>query len=90
MASNIEYANDRCFTFEKRHFKDKPKNETQMPVLFSGYKRTPEIFVATLVMGIAVIVAFAYLRKNAWNYGRLALLHRKRSTWYKWKTGYNV
>ncbi|KAG1654673.1 CSC1-like protein 2 [Nymphon striatum] len=50
-------------------------------VLSSGYAGIPENLLINIIGWIILLLLFSVLRKKAWNYGRIALVHLKEQRW---------
>ncbi|CAM1292566.1 TMEM63C (predicted) [Pycnogonum litorale] len=50
-------------------------------VLSSGYSGIPENLLVNCIGWLLLILLFTILRKKAWNYGRIALVHLKEQRW---------
>ncbi|KAF0306501.1 CSC1-like protein 2 [Amphibalanus amphitrite] len=50
-------------------------------IIYGGYEGVPLNLGANVVLWLALIFLFSLLRKSAWNYGRLALVHKNERRW---------
>lgn len=50
-------------------------------VVYGGYEGVPMNLGVNLLGWMSLIVLFSLLRKSAWNYGRLALVHKNERRW---------
>ncbi|XP_046651573.1 calcium permeable stress-gated cation channel 1-like isoform X3 [Daphnia pulicaria] len=55
----------------------RPKNSSMLVIIPGGYEGIPQNLCINFVAWICLIILFSVLRKNAWNYGRMALLQRR-------------
>ncbi|KAK2588392.1 hypothetical protein KPH14_004400 [Odynerus spinipes] len=75
---------------------DPPSPEICMPVRRSNttiitdlYAGIPENLVLNFIGFVLLVILFGLLRKKAWNYGRLALLHKSNNRWMELFYGNN-
>ncbi|XP_046455998.1 calcium permeable stress-gated cation channel 1-like isoform X4 [Daphnia pulex] len=59
----------------------RPKNSSMLVIIPGGYEGIPQNLCINFVAWICLIILFSVLRKNAWNYGRMALLQRRERRW---------
>lgn len=55
----------------------RPKNSSHLVIIPGGYEGIPQNLTINVIAWICLIILFSVLRKNAWNYGRMALLQRR-------------
>lgn len=59
----------------------RPKNSSHLVIIPGGYEGIPQNLTINVIAWICLIILFSVLRKNAWNYGRMALLQRRERRW---------
>ncbi|XP_011049101.1 PREDICTED: CSC1-like protein 2 isoform X1 [Acromyrmex echinatior] len=84
------------YTYENITVRDGPSADTCIP--FPRYNRTiitdvyagiPENLLLNAIGFLLLVILFGLLRKKAWNYGRLALLHKSDNRWMELFYGVN-
>ncbi|XP_018050960.1 PREDICTED: CSC1-like protein 2 [Atta colombica] len=84
------------YTYENITVHDGPSADTCIP--FPRYNRTiitdvyagiPENLLLNAIGFLLLVILFGLLRKKAWNYGRLALLHKSDNRWMELFYGVN-
>ncbi|XP_033211749.1 CSC1-like protein 2 [Belonocnema kinseyi] len=76
------------FTHENGSDHEPPSPETCMPnprrnntIITDVYNGIPENLLLNFIGFVLLVTLFGFLRKKAWNYGRLALLHKTDNRW---------
>ncbi|XP_011137889.1 CSC1-like protein 2 [Harpegnathos saltator] len=82
------------YTFE--NLRDTPSPETCIPfprnnrtIITDVYAGIPENLLLNVIGFLLLVSLFGLLRKKAWNYGRLALLHKSDNRWMELFYGVN-
>ncbi|XP_014598524.1 PREDICTED: CSC1-like protein 2 [Polistes canadensis] len=58
-----------------------PIHKSNTTIITDLYAGIPENLVLNLIGFVLLVILFGLLRKKAWNYGRLALLHKSDNKW---------
>jgi len=57
------------------------RSNSTIIIIPGGYEGIPQNLLINFIAWLTLILLFSVLRKNAWNYGRMALLQRREKRW---------
>jgi len=57
------------------------RTNSTIVIIPGGYEGIPQNLLINFVAWLTLILLFSFLRKNAWDYGRMALLQRREKRW---------
>ncbi|XP_024880459.1 CSC1-like protein 2 isoform X2 [Temnothorax curvispinosus] len=84
------------YTYENNMGPPSPSADTCIPfprnnrtIITDAYAGIPENLLLNVIGFLLLVILFGLLRKKAWNYGRLALLHKSDNRWMELFYGVN-